>query len=71
MFLGSSNAGIPRLTTIIAKSTQGPPYTYHSPTTLAPFRSDSPPLAFLISQPRASHTTLVAAMFSRVVAHSN
>jgi hypothetical protein len=25
-FLGSSNAGIPRLTAIVAKSTQGPPY---------------------------------------------
>jgi hypothetical protein len=36
-FLGSSNAGIPRLTAIAAKSTQGPPYTDHSPTTLAPF----------------------------------
>jgi hypothetical protein len=35
--LGSSNAGIPRLTAIVAKSTQGPPYTDHSPTTLAPF----------------------------------
>jgi hypothetical protein len=28
-----------------------------------------PPLAFLISQPRASHTTLVVALFSRVVLH--
>jgi hypothetical protein len=36
-FLGSSNAGIPRLTAIAAKSTQGTPYTDHSPTTLAPF----------------------------------
>jgi hypothetical protein len=36
-FLGSSNAGIPRLTAITAKSTQGPPYTNHSPTALAPF----------------------------------
>jgi hypothetical protein len=35
-FLGSSNAGIPRLTAIAAKSTQGPPYTHHSPTALAP-----------------------------------
>jgi hypothetical protein len=35
-FLGSSNAGIPRLTVIAAKSTQGSPYTDHSPTTLAP-----------------------------------
>jgi hypothetical protein len=35
-FLGSSNAGIPCLTTITAKSTQGPPYTDHSPTSLAP-----------------------------------
>jgi hypothetical protein len=26
-FLGSSNAGTPRLTAIAAKSTQGPPYT--------------------------------------------
>jgi hypothetical protein len=34
-FLGSSNVGIPRLTAIVAKSTQGPPYTNHSPTTLA------------------------------------
>jgi hypothetical protein len=36
-FLGSSNAGTPRLTTNAAKSTQGPPYTDHSPTALAPF----------------------------------
>jgi hypothetical protein len=36
-FLGSSNAGTPRLTAIAAKSTQGPPYTDHSPTSLAPF----------------------------------
>jgi hypothetical protein len=35
-FLGSSNAGIPRVTAIAAKSTQGPPYTDHSPTALAP-----------------------------------
>jgi hypothetical protein len=36
-FLGSSNAGTPRLATIAAKSTQGPPHTDHSPTALAPF----------------------------------
>jgi hypothetical protein len=36
-FLGSSKAGTPRLTSIVAKSTQGPPYTDHSPTALAPF----------------------------------
>jgi hypothetical protein len=36
-FIGSSNAGISRLTAIVAKSTQGPPYTDHSPTALAPF----------------------------------
>jgi hypothetical protein len=36
-FLGSSKAGTPRLTAIAAKSTQGPPYTDHSPTALAPF----------------------------------
>jgi hypothetical protein len=36
-FIGSSSAGIPRLTAITAKSTQGPPYTDHSPTALAPF----------------------------------
>jgi hypothetical protein len=36
-FLGSPNAGIPRLTAIAAKSTQGPPYTDHSPTALDPF----------------------------------
>jgi hypothetical protein len=35
-FLGSSSAGIPRLTAIAGKSTQGPPYTDHSPTALAP-----------------------------------
>jgi hypothetical protein len=35
-FIGSYSAGIPRLTTIAAKSTQGPPYTDHSPTALAP-----------------------------------
>jgi hypothetical protein len=62
------NAGIPRLTAIAAKSTQEPLYTDHSPTALAPFGLGSPPLAFLISQSRASHTTLVVALFSRVVA---
>jgi hypothetical protein len=36
-FLGSSNAGIPYPTAIAAKSTQGPPYTDHSPTALASF----------------------------------
>jgi hypothetical protein len=36
-FIGSSSAGIPRLTAIVAKSTQGPPYTDHSPSALAPF----------------------------------
>jgi hypothetical protein len=36
-FIGSSNTGIPRLTAITAKSTQGPPHTDHSPTTIAPF----------------------------------
>jgi hypothetical protein len=34
--IGSSCAGIPRLTAIAAKSTQGPPYTDHCPTALAP-----------------------------------
>jgi hypothetical protein len=68
-FLGSFNAGIPCLTAIAAKSTQGPPYTDHSPTALAPFGYGSHSLAFLIRQPRASHTTLVVALFSRVVLH--
>jgi hypothetical protein len=36
-FMGSSSAGITRLTAIAAKSTQGPPYTDHSPSALAPF----------------------------------
>jgi hypothetical protein len=36
-FLGSPNARIPCLTAIAAKSTQGPPYTDHSPTALVPF----------------------------------
>jgi hypothetical protein len=36
-FIGSSSAGIPHLTAIAAKSTQGLPYTDHSPTALAPF----------------------------------
>jgi hypothetical protein len=36
-FIGSSKAGTPRMTTIAAKSSQGPPYTDHSPTALAPF----------------------------------
>jgi hypothetical protein len=36
-FIGSSNVGIPRLTAIAAKPTQGRPYTDHSPTALAPF----------------------------------
>jgi hypothetical protein len=35
-FLGSSSAGIPRLTAIAAKSTQGPPHTDHFPTALDP-----------------------------------
>jgi hypothetical protein len=35
-FIGSSSAGIPRLTAIATKSTQGPPYTDHSPTAHAP-----------------------------------
>jgi hypothetical protein len=39
-----------------------------SPTALAPFGWASPPLSFLISQPRAFQTTLVVALFSRVVA---
>jgi hypothetical protein len=67
-FIGSSSAGIPCLTAIAAKSTLGPPYTDHSPTALAPFGYGSYPLAFLVNQPRASHTTLVVALFSRVVA---
>jgi hypothetical protein len=36
-FIGSSNAETPHLTAIAAKSTQGPPYTDHSPTALAHF----------------------------------
>jgi hypothetical protein len=35
-FLGSSNEGIPRLTAIAAKSTQGPHNTDHSPIALGP-----------------------------------
>jgi hypothetical protein len=34
-----------------------------------PFRVGSPPLAFLISQPRASHSTLVVAHVSQVKLH--
>jgi hypothetical protein len=34
-FIGSSNAGTPRMTAITAKLSQGPPYTDHSPTALA------------------------------------
>jgi hypothetical protein len=33
----SSNAGTPHMIAIAAKSTQGPPYTDHSLTALAPF----------------------------------
>jgi hypothetical protein len=36
-FLRRSNAVTPRLTAIAAKLTQGPPYTDHYPTALAPF----------------------------------
>jgi hypothetical protein len=36
-FLGSSNAGIPRLTAIAAKSAREPPYTDQYPSALAPF----------------------------------
>jgi hypothetical protein len=36
-FIESSNAGTPRMTAIAAKSSQGPPYTDHSSTALAPF----------------------------------
>jgi hypothetical protein len=68
-FLGSSNAGTPRLTVIAAKLTQGPPHIDHTPTALAPIGLGSPPLAFLVSQPRASHATLVVARFSLVVLH--
>jgi hypothetical protein len=35
-FLGSSNVGTTSLTAIAEKSTQGPPYTNHSSTALAP-----------------------------------
>jgi hypothetical protein len=35
-FIGSSSVGIPRLIAFAAKSTQGPPYTDHSLTALAP-----------------------------------
>ena len=35
-FIGSSNAGTPRLTIIAAKSIQGPLHTDHSPTALTP-----------------------------------
>jgi hypothetical protein len=57
------NIGIPCLKAIAAKLTQEPPYTDHSPYRSAPFGQGSPPLAFLISQLRASHTTLVVALF--------
>jgi hypothetical protein len=36
-------------------------------TAIAAKSTQGPPLAFLISQPRASHTTIVVALFSRVV----
>ena len=42
-FIGSSNAGIPCLTAIAAKSTQGPPYTDHSHTACwGPLASEGP-----------------------------
>jgi hypothetical protein len=41
----------------------------NSPTALAPFGYGSLPLAFLISQPRASHSTLVVARVSQVKLH--
>jgi hypothetical protein len=36
-FIGSYNAGTPRMTAIAAKPSQGPPHTDHSPTALTPF----------------------------------
>jgi hypothetical protein len=50
-------------------SQQNQPENLPTPTTpllpfpLSPFGKGSPPLAFLISQPRASHTTLLVALF--------
>jgi hypothetical protein len=41
----------------------------NSPTALAPFGYGRPPLAFLISQQRASHSTLVVARVSQVKLH--
>jgi uncharacterized Zn-finger protein len=41
----------------------------YSPTALAPFGYASLPLAFLISQPRASHSTLMVARVSQVKLH--
>jgi hypothetical protein len=67
-FLGRAIVGIPRLTAIAAKSTREPPYM---PTPLLPLPLSGKvvSLAFLISQPRASHSTLVVARVSQVKLH--
>jgi hypothetical protein len=66
--MGRAHARIPRLTAIAAKSTREPrcmQLPYHP----CPFWVSSLPLAFLISQPRASHSTLVVARVSQVKLH--
>jgi hypothetical protein len=64
------SVGIPRPKCFTYISTRGPPYTL----AVMPPRLPLPgqgnlSLAFLITWPRASHSTLVVALFSRVVLH--
>jgi hypothetical protein len=42
---------------------------YNDASSLAPFGKDNPSLVLLINWPRASHTTLVVALFSQVKIH--
>jgi hypothetical protein len=70
-FRAKSDIGIPRPKSYTNSPTRGPPYTYTPPPRLPLSGKDQVTLAFLINQPRASHSTLLVAQFSWVVAPSS
>jgi hypothetical protein len=63
------NIGIPHLKSHRSMIDSRTSLYRSSSTALAPFGFGSPPLPFLISQPRASHSTLVVARLSQVKLH--
>jgi hypothetical protein len=68
-FRAKGDIGIPRPKSFTDNLTRGPPYTCTPLPRMPLSGKDQVTLAFLINQPRASHSTLVQALLSQVKLH--